>query len=798
MASTYTNDLRLELIATGEAAATWGDKTNVNLTNIAAAFGYATQDGFAANADSTTTVADGVADPARAMYFKVTSSATLTATRTLTIAPNTISRVMWIENATTGGQSIAISQGTGANVTIPTGKTAVVYLDGAGSGAAVVDAMAGVSSGASDTLAEILAAGNTTGGTDLAVSTGDDITFADSSKAIFGAGSDLQIYHDGGNSRIVDSGTGILAIQASSQLGIYNADATQVSAEFVNDGKVGLRFSGAEKLATSASGISVTGSVTADGLSVDGDSTLDALELTASSSFPATGFSLNANGFLYGMAGSQGFILRSASNSKALLNISENNDISFYEDTGTTPKMVWSASAERLSVPTLSITDGSITTTAAAGDHTVFNSTGADADFRVRTAANTHSVYVQGNTGNVGIGTSSPQNTLDLSSTSPQIRLDDTDAIGYSKISGSGGNIYLQADEGNTVASSKIDFRVDGSQRMVIDDSGRVGIGRVPSLTNSKLEVGGADNVSLINVEASGVTGGMGIGSTGLQFFHGSSAKMRIDASGNLLVGKTAVGTNTAGFEARSTGFIGVTRADVGAYFTRLTTDGEIIQFRKDGTTVGSIGTDAGRFKVKSNSLALYLENESNKTLIWGNVSSVPYFYPQSDNDTNIGYPTQRFKDLYLSGGVYLGGTGAANLLDDYEEGTWTPVVSGSSSTSGVGYAVQQGHYTKVGNMVTANFSIAFNDKGSMSGTTRITGLPFTGNNAPQQQHVSMATANMNVDKDQTVVAIQYAVNALAYLYVQESGLELSQIVGNSQYTDTSKFIGSLTYFTTS
>ena len=142
MASTYDNSLRLELIATGEAASTWGDKTNVNLTAIAAAFGYATQDGFAADANATTTVADGAADPARALYFKITSSATLTATRTLTIAPNTISRVMWIENATTGGQSIAISQGTGANVTIPTGKTAVVYLDGAGAGAAVVDAMA--------------------------------------------------------------------------------------------------------------------------------------------------------------------------------------------------------------------------------------------------------------------------------------------------------------------------------------------------------------------------------------------------------------------------------------------------------------------------------------------------------------------------------------------------------------------------------------------------------------------------------------------------------------------------------
>jgi hypothetical protein len=44
------------------------------------------------------------------------------------------------------------------------------------------------------------------------------------------------------------------------------------------------------------------------------------------------------------------------------------------------------------------------------------------------------------------------------------------------------------------------------------------------------------------------------------------------------------------------------------------------------------------------------------------------------DNDVSLGVSTHRFKDLYLSGGVYLGGTGAANYLDDYEEGTWTPV----------------------------------------------------------------------------------------------------------------------------
>jgi hypothetical protein len=114
-----------------------------------------------------------------AMYFKVTSAGNLTATRTLTIAPNTISRVMFIENATSGSQSIAISQGSGANVTIATGKTAVVYLDGAGAGAAVVDAMAGVDPGVTDTLTEVLVAGNTSGGTNIELSTTDKVQFRD-------------------------------------------------------------------------------------------------------------------------------------------------------------------------------------------------------------------------------------------------------------------------------------------------------------------------------------------------------------------------------------------------------------------------------------------------------------------------------------------------------------------------------------------------------------------------------------------------------------------------------------------
>jgi len=171
--ATYVNDLRLKEITTGDESGTWGTSTNTNLELIGEALSYATQDCFSSDADATTTVADGAADPARAMYFKVTSSATLSATRTLTIAPDTISRVMFIENATTGSQSIAISQGSGANVTIATGKTKIVYLDGAGGSAAVVDALAAIE--------DLIRAGTSVSFTQVDITAQGDLRLQDSS-----------------------------------------------------------------------------------------------------------------------------------------------------------------------------------------------------------------------------------------------------------------------------------------------------------------------------------------------------------------------------------------------------------------------------------------------------------------------------------------------------------------------------------------------------------------------------------------------------------------------------------------
>jgi len=137
----YTNNLKLKEIADGAESGSWGASTNTNLDLIAQAFGYASYDGFSSDADATVTVQNSGATEefTRSMYVKITSSATLSTTRTLTIAPNDISRVLFIENATTGSQTINISQGSGANVAIGSGQRKCVYLDGAGSGAAVVE-----------------------------------------------------------------------------------------------------------------------------------------------------------------------------------------------------------------------------------------------------------------------------------------------------------------------------------------------------------------------------------------------------------------------------------------------------------------------------------------------------------------------------------------------------------------------------------------------------------------------------------------------------------------------------------
>jgi hypothetical protein len=180
MTSTYVNDLRLNEMGTGDASGTWGTTTNTNLELIGEALGYGTE-GITTNADThTSTIADGATDPVRAMYVKYTG--TLDSACTITIAPNTVNRMHFIENGTSGSQNIIISQGSGANVTIAPGTSKAVYLDGAGSGAAVVDAFAS------------LAVVDLTVDDDLTV-TDDILLNSDAGIIKFGADSEVTLTH---------------------------------------------------------------------------------------------------------------------------------------------------------------------------------------------------------------------------------------------------------------------------------------------------------------------------------------------------------------------------------------------------------------------------------------------------------------------------------------------------------------------------------------------------------------------------------------------------------------------------
>jgi len=140
--SSFNNDLRLKEIATGAESGTWGTSTNTNMSLIAEAFSYGTE-AITTNADThTTTIADASSDPGRSLYLKYTG--TLDSACTITLAPNTVSKVWFIENATSGSQNIIISQGSGSNVTIPNGSVMAVYSDGGGGSANIVSVLTDV------------------------------------------------------------------------------------------------------------------------------------------------------------------------------------------------------------------------------------------------------------------------------------------------------------------------------------------------------------------------------------------------------------------------------------------------------------------------------------------------------------------------------------------------------------------------------------------------------------------------------------------------------------------------------
>ena len=396
MASTYVNDLRLNEMATGDESGNWGVVTNLNLELIGEALGYGTE-GITTNADThTTTVADGATDPGRAMYIEYTG--TLDSACTITIAPNTLNRMHFIENGTSGSQNIIIKQGSGATITIPPGDTKAVYLDGAGSGAAVVDAFASlnvVDLKVQDdlTVTDDATIGGTLGVTGIVTLT-DDLIIGDG-KTI-GSASDVDA----------------ITIAANGQLTLTQTligTALDISGDIDVDGTANLDIVDIDGAVDMASTLQVDGAITSSaGATITVADNSDNLTLTSTDADASSGPNLN----LYRNSGSP-------ADNDEVANIAFNGrndnsqDVKYVEieayirdaSDGTEDgmvnfnTMVAGSGTSRMKLDT---------------SETVFNDDSVDVDFRVESDGNANMLFVDGGNDRLGIGTATPAFTFDL------------------------------------------------------------------------------------------------------------------------------------------------------------------------------------------------------------------------------------------------------------------------------------------------------------------------------------------------------------------------------------------------
>jgi len=216
----------------------------------------------------------------------------------------------------------------------------------------------------------------------------------------------------------------------------------------------------------------------------------------------------------------------------------------------------------------------------------------------------------------------------------------------------------------------------------------------------------------------------------------GNATAITIDSSENVLVGTTDVNpsdngaSGDAGHAIAASGYLASARSDdTVALFNRMDSDGDVVDFRKNGNIIGKLGVEASNnFYIADNTAGVGLNFKEF-------INPCDSTGQSSRDNFDLGHSTQgRLRDIYLGGGLLVGGTTSANKLDDYEEGTFTPAIAGVSGTF-------SGDYTKIGDLVT--FCIICTGMSGTASASLVTGLPFTAANNNRNYAVAFGNTNL-------------------------------------------------------
>ena len=287
-----------------------------------------------------------------------------------------------------------------------------------------------------------------------------------------------------------------------------------------------------------------------------------------------------------------------------------------------------------------------------------------------------------------------------------------------------------------------------------------------------------------------------------LAFSTGAAQIVELESSGNVLIGGTlpsapAISLNNDGSANFSSS---VTINGAAAFFSSgLTAKGNIAtEAPGTGTEakihfVSSTGQGVASFNADGDNSSGYIDFYTRKTgsnyqrariddsgafLLGGTLPSAPAISLNSNGSSTFqgeltvnrptGSPSAlvirennvekiKFKptgQAFFSGSVSIGGTVAANTIDEYEEGNWTPVFKGSGTAGTPTYNTngQRGTYTRIGNIVTVKFYVSVSDIGGATGNPMITGLPFTVDNGGFGTGQLSQFAVINTDSAQAVL----------------------------------------------